>query len=45
MTVVQQLNLIRLPADPMPVRRFHPNSVATASVTPITATSAYATRR
>ncbi|MFJ6084873.1 zinc-dependent metalloprotease [Streptomyces sp. NPDC092369] len=25
-TVVQQLNLIRLPADPMPVRRFHPAS-------------------
>ncbi|WP_406437759.1 zinc-dependent metalloprotease [Streptomyces sp. NBC_01613] len=26
LTVVQQLNLIRLPADPMPARRFHPNS-------------------
>ncbi|ANS62585.1 hypothetical protein SLINC_0361 [Streptomyces lincolnensis] len=24
LTVVQQLNLIRLPASPMPVRRFHP---------------------
>ncbi|MGI5451769.1 zinc-dependent metalloprotease [Streptomyces sp. CA-249302] len=26
LTLVQQLNLVRLPADPMPARRFHPNS-------------------
>ena len=26
LTVVQQLNLVRLPADPMPTRGFHPNS-------------------
>ncbi|MEV0643117.1 zinc-dependent metalloprotease [Streptomyces sp. NPDC050619] len=26
LTVVQQLNLIRLPASPMPARRFHPGS-------------------
>lgn len=26
LTLVQQLNLVRLPADPLPARRFHPNS-------------------
>ncbi|MEU6147840.1 zinc-dependent metalloprotease [Streptomyces sp. NPDC047081] len=26
LTLVQQLNLVRLPSDPMPARRFHPNS-------------------
>lgn len=26
LTVVQQLNLVRLPSEPLPVRRFHPNS-------------------
>ncbi|ALV37793.1 zinc-dependent metalloprotease [Streptomyces sp. CdTB01] len=26
LTFVQQLNLVRLPSEPLPVRRFHPNS-------------------